>query len=193
MADLFAYNAAGFDDPLAMLYACHDRMRRQLDTLERLCRHLPIHGADAEARRAARNILKYFDTAAPNHHADEEQSLCPRLAAAGGDAAPELIDKLNAEHHELTALWRELRPYLAAIAAGMRSVLPPALVRRVRGAYLAHLEMEETELLPFAARRLNPATLETIGREMARRRGVAMPQDVPHTAPLQRGLPGASP
>ena len=74
----------------------------------------------------------------------------------------------------LGRLWRELRPYLAAIAAGMRSVLPPALVRRLCTAYLAHLDMEETKLLPFAAQRLDPTMLATIGQEMAGRRGVAM-------------------
>ena len=175
MTSLLSENAAGFDQPLTMLYACHDRIRRQLATAERLCRHLPINGCDAEARAAARNILKYFDTAAPNHHADEEQSLFPRIAAATGGAAKPLIDALNSEHAELAALWRDLRPDLAAIAAGRRSVLTPDLVRRVRAAYLAHIEREEGELLPLAAERLDAATLEKIGAEMAARRGVAPP------------------
>ena len=72
----------GFDDPLGMLAACHRRIERELATLERLQRHLPEHGCDDDARAAAGAILKYFDGAAPNHDADEEQSLFPRLLAS---------------------------------------------------------------------------------------------------------------
>src|SRR5512137_386080 len=71
--------APGYDDPLGMLAACHRRIERQLGTLERLQRHLPVHGCDADARAAAAGILRYFDNAAPHHHADEEDSVFPRL------------------------------------------------------------------------------------------------------------------
>ena len=81
--DLFSdATAPSFDDPLGMLAACHGRIERQLATLERLQRHLPEHGCDVDARAAARGILRYFDTAAPNHHADEEASVFPRLRNA---------------------------------------------------------------------------------------------------------------
>ena len=79
--------APSFDDPLGMLRACHGRIERQLVTLGRLVRHLPEHGAGCRrARRGARAILRYFDTAAPNHHADEEASVFPRLLARAPDA-----------------------------------------------------------------------------------------------------------
>lgn len=172
MIDPFAENAS-FDAPLAMLRACHGRIRRQLATLERLARHLPVAGSDADAKAAARAILKYFDSAAPNHHADEEQSLFPRLVAATSAAA--LVDALARQHEELAAMWLKLRPDLAAVAAGTRSVLAPALVRRVRAAYIDHIDREESELLPLAAERLDAATLTTIGAEMAQRRNVAFP------------------
>src|SRR5438128_4150271 len=186
MANPFSDTSATFNEPLEMLCACHDRMRQQLATLERLCRHLPVNGADAEAQKAARNIMKYFDTAAPNHHADEEESLFPRLAAANGQARS-LIEALSAEHHTLDALWDHLRPDLAGIAAGRRSVLTPDLVRRIREAYTAHIEREEGELLPLAAQYFDAATLKMIGAEMAARRGVSSANKMP-AQPLRSGL-----
>jgi pyridoxamine 5'-phosphate oxidase len=184
MTDLFTDNAS-FDAPLDVLHACHGRIRRQLGTLERLARHLPVAGSDADARAAARAILKYFDGAAPNHHADEEQSLFPRLVAAASSPAAALVDTLARQHEELAAMWLRLRPDLAAVAAGARSVLTPALVRRVRAAYFDHIDREETELLPLAAERLDAATLATIGAEMAHRRG--LPYPAPSDGPSSSG------
>ena len=163
-------NAAGSADPLTMLRACHDRIRRQLELLEHLCRRLPEFGCDDEARRAARNLLKYFDTAAPNHDADEEQSLFPRLSSAARAEASALLERLTVEHAELKTIWRLLRPDIAAIEAGKRSVLTPDSVRRIRQAYLNHLDGEEAELFPLAAARLDEATLREIGAEMTARR-----------------------
>jgi pyridoxamine 5'-phosphate oxidase len=154
-----------------MLRACHDRIRRELAALDRLRLRLPENGCDAEARTVARNLLKYFDTAAPNHDADEECSLFPRLLAATGGSAAALVERLEAEHRDLAALWLDLRPDLAAIEAGQRSVLTPDLVWRVRTTYLSHLECEESLLFPLAAARLDAAALAAIGAEMAARRG----------------------
>jgi hemerythrin-like domain-containing protein len=169
--DLLTDHAApGFDDPLGMLSACHRRIERQLATLARLQRHLPEHGCDHDARAAARGILKYFDTAAVNHHADEEQSLFPRLAPLAPAAAALLAD-LAADHQRLSAHWRHLRPLLAAIAAGSRANLAPRQVAELRHAYDVHLAREEGELIPLAGELLTPSALTEMGREMAARRG----------------------
>jgi hemerythrin-like domain-containing protein len=163
--------APSFDDPLGMLAACHRRIERQLATLARLQRHLPEHGCDADARAAARGILRYFDSAAPNHHADEEQSVFPRLALAVKDSRA-LIHDLERDHAALAGNWRRLRPLLAAIAGGQRANLSPRQVQQVTATYQAHIAREETELLPWAAEAFDAATLAIIGLEMAARRGV---------------------
>ena len=171
--------APDFGDPLGMLKACHRRIERQLATLDRLQRHLPEHGCDDDARAAARAILKYFDSAAPNHHADEEASLFPRLAAAAPGQAPPLIAALERDHESLTAGWRRLRPQLAGIVAGVRGTLSAKEVETVRAAYDAHIAREEGELIPLAAQVLDAGALASIGHEMAARRGVdatALPQ-----------------
>ena len=76
---------AGFDEPFEMLGACHDRVRRSLDLLQRLRDYLKTHACDDSARQAARDVLRYFDIAAPLHHEDEELHVFPPLLA-GGDA-----------------------------------------------------------------------------------------------------------
>lgn len=164
--------APSFDDPLGMLRACHRRIERQIATLDRLQRHLPEHGCDADARAAARAIMKYFDTAAPNHHADEEASLFPRLTAALPGRADALIADLERDHDALAENWRKLRPLLAAIAAGARANLSARQVDGVRAAYEAHIAREEGELIPLAAQALDAEAFEAIGREMAARRGI---------------------
>jgi len=172
-ANLFSDAAApSFNDPLGMLAACHDRIERQLATLARLQRHLPEHGCDVDARAAARGILRYFDTAAPNHHADEEASVFPRLRNAMPGRADVLVHDLEREHAALAAMWRHLRPRLAGIAAGARANLSPKEVADVRAAYAAHIAREEGELIPLAARAFDAAILAAIGHEMAARRGI---------------------
>ena len=161
--------APSFDDPLGMLSSCHGRIERQLATLARLQRHLPQHGCDTDARAAARAILRYFDLAAPNHHADEEQSVFPRLVAATPSARP-LLDALERDHGALAEGWVRLRPLLAAIAAGQRANLSPKDVATIRRAYDAHIAREEGELIPLAASTFDAQTLAAIGREMAARR-----------------------
>jgi hemerythrin-like domain-containing protein len=176
MNDLFGEaGAPSFDDPLGMLRACHGRIERQLETLQRLAAYLPEHGADRDAQAAARAILRYFDTAAPNHHADEEASVFPRLIARA-PSAREMIVTLERDHHgAFEANWRRLRPLLAAIAAGQRASLPPDLVRTVREAYAPHIALENDRLFPLCEETLLPEELAAIGAEMAARRGVAWP------------------
>jgi len=166
------HTTPSFDDPLGMLTACHGRIERQLSTLDRLQRHLPEYGADTDARAAARGILRYFDTAAPNHHADEEASVFPRLKHALPDRADPLIADLAAEHDALAAKWRRLRPLLAGIAAGTRANLSARQVADIRAAYAAHIAREENALFPLAAAAFDAATLAEIGSEMAARRGI---------------------
>jgi len=162
--------APSFDDPIEMLRACHARLEHQLATLERLQKHLPENGADAQARTAARAVLRYFDQAEPNHVADEEASLFPRLLARAF-AARDLVVRLEQEHARLEGIWRRLRPLLAGIASGQRAYLPPSLVHEVRRSYEAHLACEEDALLPLCERHLTDEDLSAIGAEMAARRG----------------------
>jgi iron-sulfur cluster repair protein YtfE (RIC family) len=171
--------AAGFEVPLEMLAACHGRVQAQCSTLQRLLPHLAAHGADRAAQEAASAVMRYFDTAAVHHHADEEQDLFPALleAMAGSDAVciRDLTHALAAEHRLLEAHWRRLRDALTAVAAGDAALLTPALVQDFTALYAGHIAREEAELLPMAERLLDDATLDRVGLAMRQRRGVADP------------------
>ncbi|MEO7852484.1 MAG: hemerythrin domain-containing protein [Rubrivivax sp.] len=171
--------SASFEVPLEMLAACHLRIESQCDTLQRLAEHLLQHGCDEQARSAAAGVMRYFDTAALQHHADEESDLFPALleSMAGSDAVclRELTQSLTQDHRALTLQWRALRTPLSRLAEGGEAVLPEDAVRAFADAYRAHLEREDGELLPMATRLLDDSALEQIGRAMRERRGIAPP------------------
>ncbi|HSJ79863.1 MAG TPA: hemerythrin domain-containing protein [Thiobacillus sp.] len=164
--------APGFDRPLAVLEACHGRIAKQCDTLDKLLAHLPVHGADAQAQQAARAVLAYFDTAAVHHHDDEERNLFPLLEQAGAPGACDLVEALTLEHDALALLWRRLRVALQQIESGEASALDAALTHRFIDLNRSHLEFENTHVLPLARQVLGAAEIERLGRAMAARRGV---------------------
>ncbi len=173
----FSAPAAGTEVPLEMLSACHHRVERQCATLKRLVPHLVANGADREARTAATNILRYFDTSAKDHHADEEVDLFPALIAAapGPDAVSvrELVAALLADHRALDATWRRVRAVLERVAGGESVLLVADEVDALVAHYDRHIEREERELLPLASRLLGADELARVGRAMRERRGIA--------------------
>jgi len=170
--------APSFDHPLEMLHACHGKIQQQLNTLQKLAVHLPAHGCDQQVQQAAQGILRYFDTAGQFHHRDEEENLFPTLRAmtipnrAEVDA---LIDRLLAQHAVMFAAWSDVRAVLVKFAEGVNTPLPDALVENLVGNYTHHINLEETELLPLAARLLSPQQIMALGKSMAERRGAKFP------------------
>lgn len=162
---------ADFDHPLDMLGECHERIEERCALLHRLAAHLAANGCDEQARQAAANVVRYFDTAGEHHHEDEEKDLFPRLVGAVPEAGA-LVHTLKREHGEMRTAWQALRVPLAAIAAGGGAALDAAQVERFTTLYRAHIAREEAELLPLAARVLDADTLREIGAAMAQRRGV---------------------
>ena len=170
--------APTFDHPLEMLHACHGKIKRQLETLQKLAKHLPARGCDQQAQQAAQGILRYFDTSGQFHHQDEEENLFPTLLAiTAPDNAPmkALIERLLAQHVVMFAAWDDARAVLVKLAEGVNTPLPEALVEKLVSNYTNHIQLEETELLPQAARLLNPQQTMALGKYMAERRGVKFP------------------
>lgn len=163
--------APDFSDPLGLLAACHGRMLEHCALLERMLEWLPMHGVDAEIRAATGKVLRYFDVAAPHHHADEEEDLFPRIA---GDATlADTIADLQQEHLVLEAAWADLAPHLTSLhEGGVPDGLAPT-VRRFLTAYRQHIEIENRVILPRAAELLDAADRAALGRAMAHRRGVS--------------------
>jgi hemerythrin-like domain-containing protein len=166
--------AVGMEVPLEMLAACHQRVARQCELLLRLEGHLASQGGDTQARDAAKGLMRYFDTAARDHHQDEEIDLFPALieSMAGSDAVclRELTASLAAEHRELERQWQDLRAVLVEVAEGRAHPFAAGQVAGFTGLYARHIEREEAELLPMARRLLGDAELDRIGLAMRRRR-----------------------
>ncbi|HEY8357595.1 MAG TPA: hemerythrin domain-containing protein [Ramlibacter sp.] len=170
---------ASFAQPFDMLQACHERLQRLLATLARMRGHVALHGADEQARQAARDVMRYFDQAAPQHHRDEELHVFPRLLAQGDAAQRALVERLQQDHHAMHAGWERARPVLAALAEGELQRLDPrqeAALVDFASLHASHLEAEEAIAYPATRPCFDDAALAAMGREMGERRGVRIPQ-----------------
>ena len=172
---LHAAPAAGFDEPFELLAACHQRVERMLGLLQRLQPHLQALGADGAAAAAARDVLRYFDLAAPHHHEDEERHVLPVLQASADAALQALAVRLKADHQAMAAAWAGLRPGLAQLADGHWPVAAAAAQFSLWAAFDAlyrdHLAAEDGTAYPEVSKRLLPPALAAMADDMARRRG----------------------
>jgi len=163
-----------------MLHACHDRVRRSLDLLGRLCERVVQGRVDAAVHDAAADVLRYFDRAAPQHHEDEERHVFPRLLGSNDSETVQAVLRLQQDHHWMDVDWRELSPALAAIAADQGGYDVGALREGVE-IYTAlthdHIALEESCIYPLARERFGSAELQQAAREMAERRRVRSARD----------------
>ena len=170
--------SVGFEQPFAMLEACHERVQRTLALLQRLRAHVLEHGVDVPAQQAARDVLRYFDIAAPLHHEDEELHVFPLLLAQGSPDVAALVRRLQQDHLCMTADWAAARLALQALVDGRQagfSEADGAAFDRFVGRYDRHIADEETLAYPAAQALLAAPALEAMGNEMAARRRVSVP------------------
>lgn len=170
----FSAPSVGFEQPFAMLEACHERVLRTLALLERLQNHVCEKGADESARQAALDVLRYFDIAAPLHHEDEELHVFPPLLAHGTPELQALVQRLQQDHVHMVADWAAARIPLRALARGEIQLFAPeeeSLFARFVQRYAAHIQGEEGQAYPAAMGLVEPHAQEQMGREMAHRRG----------------------
>lgn len=181
-----------FHQPLGLLSDCHRRIEHFLHVLTTVDREACGGQLGGEYRRALEGALKYFETAAPKHTADEEESLFPRLRASGdpeAERALALMQRLESDHETAdghhTAVNTLVRRWLEhdRLDAGDAAVLREHLAA-LHALYRAHIAIEDRDVFPAAARALDAGTLEEIGREMAARRSV------PHRFPIENARPG---
>jgi pyridoxamine 5'-phosphate oxidase len=173
----FPEPAPGFDQPVAVLRHCHERIRKQLRTLDTLATHLMHNDVDVDAQQAAAAVLRYFEKSAPQHHADEEEDLLPMLKATAGAAdatlLQSLIPRIETEHEDMDASWSRLAPRLRELAAGQPSQLPANEVGAFTAMYRAHMELEESHVAPMALRLFSAEQMANLGDAMRSRRGIA--------------------
>jgi hemerythrin-like domain-containing protein len=167
--DIASSATSSFEDPLSLLLACHDKVRHFARLTLRLGTHVSHRGADAEAAQAAASILRYFDLAAPLHHADEEEDLFPALRALNSRVLCTTLDELEAEHNVLENLWHSVQPWLEATTKNDRAATPSTLAAFARR-HMQHADREENQAYA-AVGTLPDDVLAAIGRNMRKRRG----------------------
>ena len=122
----FGDPAVGFDTPFDLLEACHERVLRSLALLQKLQDYLHDHRCDDSARQAARDVLRYFDIAAPLHQEDEELHVFPLLLERGTAEVAAIVRQLQGDHVRMEAHWQAARVLLQALAqAACRWAIAP--------------------------------------------------------------------
>jgi len=164
--------------PFEALDLDHQQIMRMLADMSRLAVHLESHPVDAQAQETARRIFEFFNGAARQHHADEEQHVFPALIRNGDDPLVQQILRLQEDHGWIESDWLELAPQFESIAAGYHWHNPDVLAASVpvfTALYHDHIALEESLIYPQAKARMSPRELAGIGREMAHRRRMASP------------------
>jgi hemerythrin-like domain-containing protein len=168
----------GFDEPLHLLSDCHRRIEHFLHVLPAIHEHAAGGSLSPGERVDLDAAVTYFAAAAPKHIADEEDSLFPRLRASGDTTAARVLDlvaRLERDHDAadqhhgvvdtLVRRWLAREHLEADEARELRERLTA-----LRAIYQPHIEVEDRELFPTAARLLSASEIQEMGREMAARR-----------------------
>jgi len=163
---------SGFGDPLGMLKDCHRRIEHFLGILSTVAERAHSGSLTKEEGSAVEAALSYFRTGGQRHTADEEKSLFPRLAKAGGG---EDLDRLEHDHSEANELHDEIeRLYGEWISVGSLCESDGsrllAATRILAAIYEAHIQVEDNIVFPRAAKMLGKDAIEAIGQEFRERR-----------------------
>jgi len=170
--------AAGFEAPFEMLSACHERVERSLALMARLQQHLLSHGLDDSARQAARDVMRYFDLAAPHHHQDEELHVFPPLMAGSNPGIRETVRRLMTDHRQMETAWSAARLTLAGVVESSPQAWSPLTPEQTQtleqfaSLYGRHIEEEEHLIYPAAQAGLSTGALQAMSEDMMARRGV---------------------
>lgn len=171
-----------FHQPIGMLEDCHKRILFFLKNLIKVAAEAAPGPLDPAHRVTLEKALKYFRESAPRHTADEEESLFPRLRKMEGPRIGELfarIDSLENEHRWADQQHFDVdticRDWLAT------GVCPPSdraqlqtILGDLLGFYERHIRIEESEVFTAARELLSESGKESIGQEMAHRRGLTV-------------------
>jgi hemerythrin-like domain-containing protein len=161
-------------DPIAMLLACHQRIRDHLRLAQRLVD--AVEPKAQEVADAASALLRYFGTALPLHILDEDETLCSALSEPWlPETCAVALAQMRDEHlviepviEEALVGWRRLvsEPLeLAALRDGLQ-----LLTLRLGALLEAHLDAEERLIFPVASQVLTADTKARLSEAMRARR-----------------------
>jgi len=133
-------------------------MRERCERLSTLASALASEPPGLDVKEEAGTLRREIESAIYGHHRGEEEVLFPALieSVAGSDPVclNEMTAFLAAEHRALEASWHPVHEVLGGIGAGERAASLAPVLGTFADAYLRHLEREEQELFPMAARLL---------------------------------------
>lgn len=149
------------DEPVSLLLACHDRIRRATRGVLTLS-----EGSLGRAEYAAlsASVVRYFEEALPHHRDDEEISVVPRLLGRSPDvdaALALMIDEHRAHEPILSGILRSLRDHEAPSKEA---------AQLLSSHFQSHLEAEERVIFPALDQLLQPEDRDRLLREMRARR-----------------------
>jgi iron-sulfur cluster repair protein YtfE (RIC family) len=168
-----------FSSPVGLPSDCHRRIEMFLGTLKAVAAKIADPPAEDTAR-ALESALRYFHQAAPNHTADEEESLFPRLRQLHNvevAAAFSKLEQLEEDHRRAAVLHAKVErlgvQYLSTwrLSASGAETFYKA-VAALASLYEEHIAAEDTLIFPLAARMLSESDNAVIAEEMASRRRV---------------------
>jgi pyridoxamine 5'-phosphate oxidase len=172
----------GFDQPLAIVRACQQRLRHMVEMLIPLREHVREHGADERAAVTAGTIRTFFEDAWLNHLQDQQLDIVPRLRArlhnrhtVWARNLVETIDAVSEQHRAFVPLWQSVAALLRQIESGASARLDDPSVRTFVQLVRIHLVLEEDVLGPACARLLTAEDVQQIGTAMAKRRRIPWP------------------
>ncbi len=160
----------GFNEPIELLCACHEKIRAHCMILEDLVDHINQKGFDSEASSAAKRIRDFFTKSGKLHQQDEENDLFPLLIRQSLKIA-DLINDLQKEHEQLDALWQNIEHDLMK-PDDIDTDKFSQQVHELCTLYRRHMAREESDFFPIARNSLSRRQLMDVGRSMAERRGV---------------------
>lgn len=163
-------------DPIELLAACHERIRRFAGLAQKLAaaKGAPEH----EVRDVAAAVRRYFDEALPLHVADEEESVIPRLRTRAESATSELaaaLERIAEDHREHQHDLALLVMLCAELAEDPRQLDErraelETLAKRLVDDFERHLALEERVLFPAIDRLLPLEQRRALAAEFRARR-----------------------
>ncbi|PSJ80539.1 hemerythrin domain-containing protein [Neisseria iguanae] len=164
----FNTRSVTFAEPIDMLYACHDKVRRFCSQVTMLPDYIAEHGRNDVVLQAVRQISQYFNVAASLHHEDEEENFFPLLLRYAPQAQAS-IDELLRQHESLHAGWSAVAAEFARLEADADYQLNTEVLQRFAAGYDVHLGIEEP-LFEMGKTFIPKEKLAEIGGIMAARR-----------------------
>lgn len=157
-------------NPLQSVLRVDRAMRERCERLRHLARDLFAAEPAAVFGNRAAVLRLEIESRMYAHHDDEETTVFPALleTMAGSDPVclRELTELLRAEHRALERSWEAVRRVLEQVEAGQPGPIDIECFRTFIDGYLAHIEREEQELFPMAARLLTDAEIANLRQKL---------------------------